>query len=303
MSAGEVSLDLLRTFLAVHRAGTLTRAAAVLGLSQPTVTAQLRSLERAVGQPLFLRQARGVVPTPGADELARRVSGPLDALVGVAGRLGGSAGPAGRTLRLGGPAELVSARVLPALRDTVAAGVSVRTRLGLADDLLAELADGHVDLVLSTVRPRRGGLHAEPLFDEEFLLLAAPDVAALVDPELLRSSPARALQALPLLAYAEDLPIVRRWWRHVLGVAPAHRATLVVPDLRGLLAAAAAGMGATVLPHYLCAPELAAGRLVTVLDPADAPINTIHLATRAASRDEPHIAHAWTALLLAARLW
>ena len=110
-----MSLDLLRTFLAVYRAGTLTRAAAVLGLSQPTVTAQLRSLEDVIGTPLFVRQHRGVVPTAGADDLARRLDGPLDALVGVAGGLRGSATLDGRTLRLGGPAELVSMRVLPAL--------------------------------------------------------------------------------------------------------------------------------------------------------------------------------------------
>ncbi|MEU4427970.1 LysR family transcriptional regulator, partial [Actinoplanes sp. NPDC024001] len=79
-----LSLDLLHTFLAVHRAGTLTRAAELLGLSQPTVTAQLRTLESRIGQPLFVRGARGVTPTPAADDLARRLDGPLDALAAVA---------------------------------------------------------------------------------------------------------------------------------------------------------------------------------------------------------------------------
>jgi len=40
-------VDLLRTFLAVYRAGTLTAAARTLGLSQPSVTGQLRALEAA----------------------------------------------------------------------------------------------------------------------------------------------------------------------------------------------------------------------------------------------------------------
>ncbi|MDD6792142.1 MAG: LysR family transcriptional regulator [Thermobifida fusca] len=39
-----MNLELLRTFLAVHRAGSLTRAASHLGMSQPTVTAQIRTL-------------------------------------------------------------------------------------------------------------------------------------------------------------------------------------------------------------------------------------------------------------------
>ena len=41
-----MDLALLRTFVTVHRAGSFTRAAALLGLSQPAVTSQIRTLER-----------------------------------------------------------------------------------------------------------------------------------------------------------------------------------------------------------------------------------------------------------------
>ena len=58
-----MDLALLRTFLAVHRAGSLTRAAADLGVSQPAVTAQIRTLEQRVGRELFVRLPRGVAPT------------------------------------------------------------------------------------------------------------------------------------------------------------------------------------------------------------------------------------------------
>ncbi len=200
--------------------------------------------------------------------------------------------PAGRTLHLGGPAELTTARVLPALAGTIAAGVSVRVRLGLADDLLAELAEGRLDLVVSAIRPRRAGLHAEPLCDEEFVLVAAPSLLPVAD-----------LQRAPLMSYAEELPIVRRWWRHVLGQAPPKRAVLVVPDLRALRAAAIAGIGVTVLPRYLIVEDLAAGVLTDVLPTADPPINTVYLATRAAGRDAPHIAAACDALRLSGKQW
>jgi DNA-binding transcriptional LysR family regulator len=303
MAGRDVSLDLLRTFQAVYRAGAVTAAARLLRLTQPTVTAQLRALETAVGQPLFVRQARGVRPTAAGDDLAHRLDGPLDALADIAADLARTPTLAGRTLRLGGPAELTSTRVLPALADTVAAGVAVRARLGLADDLAGDLAAGMLDLVVSTVRPRRPGLHVEPLCDEEFVLVASPALLARLDPDLLADRPARALAGLPLLAYAEDLPVVRRWWRHVLGTAPPHRAALVVADLRGLRAAAVAGAGTTVLPRYLCADDLATGRLLTPVATDDPPINTLYLATRTATRQEPHIAHAWAALHHHARRW
>ncbi|BFO22957.1 hypothetical protein SHKM778_93450 [Streptomyces sp. KM77-8] len=46
-----MDLALLRTFVTVHRAGSFTRAAALLGLSQPAVTSQIRTLERQLGRP------------------------------------------------------------------------------------------------------------------------------------------------------------------------------------------------------------------------------------------------------------
>lgn len=293
----------MRTFLEVYRAGSLTRAAAVLELSQPTVTAQLRALETVLGQPLLVRRPRGVFPRATAHDLARRVEHPLDALTAVVHDVSGDGDLAGQILRIGGPAELLSVRVLPALVTLVAAGVAVRARLGPAQDLLVELAEGRTDLVISTIRPRRSGVRAEPLCDEEFVLVAAPEVAAGLDADLLRATPARALEPLPVLAYAEELPVVRRWWRHVLGAPPPARATVVVPDLRALHAAAAAGLGITVLPRYLCATDLADGRLVEVVPVEDAPINTLYLAARPATADAPHIALARRELRRQAQSW
>lgn len=50
----------LKSFYAVARCGTVTKAAAQLGVSQPTVTAQLRQLESRYGLELFHRQGRGL---------------------------------------------------------------------------------------------------------------------------------------------------------------------------------------------------------------------------------------------------
>ncbi|RDI49992.1 LysR family transcriptional regulator [Nocardia mexicana] len=70
------SIEQLRIFLAVYRLGSINKAALEIGLSQPTVTAQLRSLEKALGHQLFLRGPRGVRPTAAAEKLADG-AGPL----------------------------------------------------------------------------------------------------------------------------------------------------------------------------------------------------------------------------------
>ena len=54
----------LQVFLAVVHHGSMARAAAELGVSQPVVSAVVASLEHAVGVRLFDRSTRGVEPTP-----------------------------------------------------------------------------------------------------------------------------------------------------------------------------------------------------------------------------------------------
>jgi len=68
-------------------------------------------------------------------------------------------------------------------------------------------------------------------------------------------------------------------------------------------AAVAAGVGISVLPRYLCEAELGDGRLVALLDPDDAPINTLYLAMRAGTENQPHIELACAVLRARAATW
>ncbi|WP_432825855.1 LysR family transcriptional regulator [Dactylosporangium sp. CA-092794] len=283
----DARLDQLRTFLAVYRAGSMTAGARDVGLSQSTVTSQIQALEQQSGRQLFQRVPRGVHPTAVADDLAARVAGPLDAL---AQALTPSSAPQlpPEPVHLAGPAELLALRVMPALAPLVSRGIRLRVTAGLADDLLEGLQLGRFDLLISPVRPRGRTLLATPLADEEFVLVAAGPL----DPE----------QA-PLIAYAEDVPIVRRYWRHVFGRRLTTSPAVVIPDLRGVLAAVTAGAGWSVLPRYLCAAELASGALRLLNDPEDPPINTGFLVRRSTAGTNAHVHLVHDTLLGEGRTW
>lgn len=296
-----LDLNLLRTFLAVYRSGSFTGAAHLLGLSQPTVTTQMRTLERQAGRELFERRPRGVAPTPVADELAARIAMPLDELATVAGPHPAAAGRVD-PVHLAGPAELLCDRVLPALAPLVAEGVRLRVATGLTDPLLEELRAGRHDLVIATSRPRGRTLSAEPLMDEEFVLVAAPVWAGRLRERLVAEGPS-VLHSVPLVTYAEDLPIARRYWRHVFGRRLSCPAAVTVPDLRGVLAAVVAGAGLTVLPRYLCLGELASGALVALHEPEDPPINTGYLVQRPGALENPDVRRVRECLLSVARTW
>ncbi|MGD1222419.1 LysR family transcriptional regulator [Streptomyces krungchingensis] len=301
--AAQLDLSLLRTFLAVHRSGSFTAAGRLLGLSQPTVTTQMRSLEEQLGRELFERRPRGVVPTSVADELAAQVAAPLDALAAVADRGGLGADQPPDPVHVAGPAELLCARALPALAPLTRQGVRLRISTGLTDELLEGLRGGRFDLVIATTRPRGRTLTSVPLMDEEFVLVAAPAWAERIGPERVAAEGPAALHGVPLVTYAEDLPIARRYWRHVFGTRLSGQAAITVPDLRGVLAAVVAGAGISVLPRYLCLDELATGALVPLLTPEDPPINTGYLTQRPGASDNPHVALVRERLLQAGRTW
>ncbi|MEV5432264.1 LysR family transcriptional regulator [Streptomyces sp. NPDC052701] len=300
-----MDLALLRTFVTVHRAGSFTRAAALLGLSQPAVTSQIRTLERQLGRPLFLRQARGVTPTTIGDELAHKAAPHLDALVEIA-ETGANADFSLRTLHLAGPPEFTAERVLPALTDLTGEDgqeFALRASFGNAEEVLEGLAAGHHDLAVSTARPRGALLSATALCDEEHVLVAAPSRAERIDTGKLDRNGASALEHVPVVEVHESLPFVSRYWASVFDSRPPTPGTVVVPDLRAVLACTAAGAGLAVLPRYLCADALERGEVVALYEPAVPPLRTYFLVVRTGTLALPHIARAHEWLQRAAGEW
>ncbi|WP_258933738.1 LysR family transcriptional regulator [Nesterenkonia pannonica] len=72
-----IDLNLMRTFVVVYRARSITRAAKILHLSQPAVSHALRRLRHHFEDPLFVRTRTGVAPTRLAASIYAEVNGPL----------------------------------------------------------------------------------------------------------------------------------------------------------------------------------------------------------------------------------
>jgi DNA-binding transcriptional LysR family regulator len=75
-----IDLNLLVVFDALHTEGSVSRAAARLGLSQPAFSHALARLRHVVGDPLFRSTGRGMSPTPRAQAMAAPVRAALDQL-------------------------------------------------------------------------------------------------------------------------------------------------------------------------------------------------------------------------------
>jgi len=82
--ARDLDLNLLRVFVVIAEAGSVTEAASRLYLTQPAVSAALRRLTTAVGAPLFARAGRGLALTARGERLLRTARPHLQALVDAA---------------------------------------------------------------------------------------------------------------------------------------------------------------------------------------------------------------------------
>lgn len=298
-----LDLTILRSFVAVYRHGSITRAAEALHLSQPAVSLHLKTLETQLGRPLFTRLARGVAATPAGHDLAHEVTPHLDALAAIAETVQPGSGTLAGTVHLGGPADLLAAKALPALAPLLEQGIRLRTRLGITAALLDDLAHDRLDVVIATQRLPMRGIVFEPLFDEHFVLVGNPRWASRIGLDAVRALGAAALADVPLIAFTDDLPIIRRYFRTVFNAAVTGGAAVTVEDLRAVLATVVAGGGISVLPSYLCREQVARGELVVLATPAEPPGNTIYLAARSAARQHPRVATVRQLLKRAAAGW
>lgn len=77
----QTNLNLYRSFIAVYENGSISTAAKVLGLKQPTVTHNIKELEKTLGVILFIPHARGVTPTIAATKLYKYAKAGIDAFM------------------------------------------------------------------------------------------------------------------------------------------------------------------------------------------------------------------------------
>ncbi len=79
MKLSDIDLNLFVVFDAIYTEGNLTRAGEIIGITQPAVSNSLSRLRKMFDDPLFVRTAEGMVPTP----VAQNIVGPVRQALGL----------------------------------------------------------------------------------------------------------------------------------------------------------------------------------------------------------------------------
>lgn len=156
--------DALRLFLRVAEEGSLSKAAATLNLSQPTLSRQISALEQSLGIALFERTARGMALT----EMAQALVGPVRAMheqsLAVARITQGLEATVRGVARVSA-SELVAAHHLPDMLADLRREQPEIDVLLLATDELSNLVEREADIAVRMVRPDQPGLVARKVVD------------------------------------------------------------------------------------------------------------------------------------------
>lgn len=174
MHVRDIDLNLLRLFAEVYRAGSVSRAAERLGLTQPAVSHGLTRLRLLVKDPLFMRAPGGVKPTPKAVALADAVQDALDTLANALGSAAAFDPASSRHLFRIHMSDIGESRFLPELMASLhadAPGVRLATQPVPHARLAEALDSGAIDFAFGFLPQVSDTRHAELLHDRYVVLM------------------------------------------------------------------------------------------------------------------------------------
>ena len=258
-----LNLHHLAVFHAVVGAGSVSRGADALGISQPAVSKQLRLLERSLGTPLLERHAKGVRPTAAgavlAEHATRLFAVAAEAEIAVAdvaglraGRLAVGAGPTAGVYLL--PAAIVAfRRAHPDVRFTA--------ETEGADVLRQRLLDGRIDLaVTESPVAASAELTATVLSHDVLVPVAAADSPLAGRRSVTAAEFCREPFVARQTATGEPSLAERALARRGLAVS----VVLTVDGTESIKQAVMAGVGVALVSRLAASADVAAGRLARV---------------------------------------
>lgn len=261
-AAPTANLDLLVVLAVIAREGSFTRAAAVLGISQPSISARMRRLEDRLGEPVFERLGRGVRLTATGETLRPAAERAL-ALAQEADQLWTGLGSEQRGFIRVAASTTIAGYVLPAAiarfrRQHPDVDVDVQVgntahvaQLVITGELPWGLVEGPVDTV---------NLVARTFLDDEMILVVPPRHAW----ARRRSVAPHELEGAELIGREAGSGTGAIYEAALAAHGARLRPRLRLADSRGIVAAVAAGAGVAIVSSLVTRPFLDARRVVRV---------------------------------------
>jgi DNA-binding transcriptional LysR family regulator len=254
---GTLDWNDLRTVLAVTRAGSLAGAARALELRHSTVFRRIEQAERRLGSRLFERSRSGWSPNPQGEAVARAAADMESAALGAERAISGADARLEGTLRIATSELLAGHLLLPLLRPFLAEHPGIEIECDVSNRNV-DLTRREADLALRATPQPPDMLVGRRIGSMRYAVYAAK-------PLIGKRQSAPVLGELPWVGFDERIAHfqIAQWFRHAL---PDVRPRLRLDSMSALMKAAAAGIGAVLLPTFAAAQEPALVRVTEEID-------------------------------------
>lgn len=270
-----------RSFIRIYKHSSVSEAAKSRIMTQPAMSQHLAALEAEVGEPLFTRAARKMIPTERGKELYSQLAPLIEALEETTQGFSAVSSPTHPIVKIGTAPELFRELIAPLLSNLE---MSIHVQCGVAQVLFDLLETDQVDLILTSQKFAASGIEYVPFLTEKFVVAAPTDM---IEPQLNTMEEREAwLLSQSWLSYGLELPIIRRFWREIFHKRPRLKPEHVLPDLHLILAAIQGGAGISLLPTYMLQDNRQAG-LVKVICEEYFVTNELYIAFPMKNRNHP----------------
>jgi DNA-binding transcriptional LysR family regulator len=225
--------DHLRVVSVIARSGTLTAAAAELGLDHTTVARQLSSLEKELGTLLFERSRLGLVATPFGEEVIAVCDDMESEVNGLLRRMDGETANLTGSVRLTATIFLASSIIAPAMGKFLQLHPGLDIDL-IADDRALDMSRREADVGLRLSRPQAPGL-------------VGRKVGTIAFNWYVSATHPQTDDELAWLVY-QDAAGTSPLMRHMLAATQNERITLRSNSMHALIDAVRFGAGCSLLP-------------------------------------------------------
>ncbi|WP_039787683.1 LysR family transcriptional regulator, partial [Paenibacillus riograndensis] len=232
-----VDFEWYRSFCTIYKHNSVSEAAKARIMTQPAMSQHLASLEAEVGEALFIRTSRKIIPTERGKQLYSQLAPLIESLEETTMNFKSASLPTLSSIKIGTPHEFYTEKVLPQLHKCK---ISVISNFGTADQLLELLKEDKADLIITSKRYQTPGVEYLKFMDEEFVIVA-PGHCEIPHTDNLELKE-RWLSSQNWISYGLDLPIIRRIWREHFKKRPQIRPIHIIPNLHMILKAIGNGV-------------------------------------------------------------
>jgi len=174
MELRDIDLNLLVVFNELLRQRRVSAVAETLGITQPAVSNALNRLRKLMGDELFLRTSKGMIPTPLAGTLAGPIAEALDAIhhtLNARTTFDPASSTRAFTVAMTDIGEIYFLPSLMKRLAKIAPGVTISTVRNHGDSLPGEMESGRVDLALGFLPDLKTGFFQRRLFQQRYVCI------------------------------------------------------------------------------------------------------------------------------------